>query len=140
VRKAGVLMRGASAAAGVDDRHRGKRTTSQPPRGARLSGRVVTAVPRSYTGGYDYGNPTATSTTGTDDSNLTMDNTNGIMVSIDKQFGNKRVKIVPAMGIFNLLNGSTTLSKRGTQNASNANTIGSLLAPRVLRFGARVTW
>jgi hypothetical protein len=60
---------------------------------------------------------------------------------IDKSFTLfRRVKIVPALDVFNLLNGSTTLSMRGTQNANNANTISSLLAPRVLRFGARVTW
>ena len=60
---------------------------------------------------------------------------------IDKSFTLwSRVKIVPAMDIFNLFNGSTELSIRGTQNASNANTISSILAPRVIRFGARVTF
>ena len=60
---------------------------------------------------------------------------------IDKSFTlYNRVKIVPAMDIFNLFNGSTSLSIRGTQNASNANTISSILAPRVIRFGARVTF
>ena len=44
--------------------------------------------------------------------------------SVDKTFTlYNRVRIVPAMDIFNLLNGNTTLSIRGTQNASNANTI-----------------
>jgi hypothetical protein len=70
-----------------------------------------------------------------------LENFKSVDFRIDRSFTFfKRVKIVPAMDIFNLLNGSTTLSKRGTQNASNANTISSLLAPRVLRFGARVTW
>jgi hypothetical protein len=60
---------------------------------------------------------------------------------VDKSFTlYSRVKIVPAMDIFNLLNGNTSLSIRGTQNASNANTISSILAPRVIRFGARVTF
>jgi hypothetical protein len=60
---------------------------------------------------------------------------------IDKTFTiYKRVKIVPAMDIFNLLNGNTSLSIRGTQNASNANTISSILAPRVIRFGFRASW
>jgi len=52
----------------------------------------------------------------------------------------QRVKVVPAIDIFNLLNGHTSLSIRGTQNAATANTISSLLAPRVFRFGARVSW
>ncbi len=56
---------------------------------------------------------------------------------MDKSFTlYNRVKIVPAMDIFNLFNGNTSLSIRGTQNASNANTISSILAPRVIRFGA----
>ena len=60
---------------------------------------------------------------------------------VDKSFTLwSRVKIVPAMDIFNLFNGNTSLSIRGTQNASNANTISSILAPRVIRFGARVTF
>jgi hypothetical protein len=60
---------------------------------------------------------------------------------VDKSFTlYKRVKIVPAMDIFNLMNGSTSLSIRGTQNANNANTISSILAPRIVRFGFRATW
>jgi hypothetical protein len=51
-----------------------------------------------------------------------------------------RLRVVASMDVFNLLNGNTTLSMRGGQNATNANTISSLLAPRVLRLGARVTW
>ncbi len=51
-----------------------------------------------------------------------------------------RVKVSASMDIFNLFNGSTTLSMRGGQNASNANTISSLLAPRVMRFGVRATF
>mgnify|MGYP001765708432 CR=1 FL=1 len=47
---------------------------------------------------------------------------------------------VPAMDIFNLFNANTSLSIRGTQNASNANTISSILAPRVIRFGFRATF
>ena len=51
-----------------------------------------------------------------------------------------RVKLVASMDVFNLFNGSTTLSIRGTQNAQNANQISSILAPRVMRFGGRATW
>ena len=60
---------------------------------------------------------------------------------VDKQitlFG--RVRIMASMDVFNLINGNTSLSIRGTQNASNANQISSLLAPRVIRFGFRATW
>jgi hypothetical protein len=44
------------------------------------------------------------------------------------------------MDVFNLLNENMALSVRGGQNASNANQISSILAPRVLRFGCRVTF
>jgi hypothetical protein len=52
----------------------------------------------------------------------------------------ERVKIMASMDVFNLFNGNTSLSIRGRQNASNANQISSILAPRVLRFGFRATW
>jgi hypothetical protein len=51
-----------------------------------------------------------------------------------------RARFTASVDIFNLFNGSTTQSMRGGQNASNANTISSLLAPRVLRFGVRATF
>jgi hypothetical protein len=39
-----------------------------------------------------------------------------------------------------VFNSNTIQSQRRTQNASNANLISSLVAPRVMRFGARLTW
>lgn len=51
-----------------------------------------------------------------------------------------KVRVVPAIDVFNLMNGNTQLSIRGTQNASNANSVSSILAPRVIRFGARIAW
>jgi hypothetical protein len=54
-------------------------------------------------------------------------------------FGPK-LKATASLDVFNLMNGNTTLSMRGSQNANNANTISSLLAPRVARFGVRVNW
>jgi hypothetical protein len=44
------------------------------------------------------------------------------------------------LDIFNLLNGGTTLSRQGQQNSPNANLISSILAPRVVRFGVRLTF
>ncbi len=51
-----------------------------------------------------------------------------------------RMRVLASLDVFNLMNENTALSIRGTQNSSNANTISSLLAPRVLRFGFRATW
>ena len=63
------------------------------------------------------------------------------------------MRIIPSMDIFNLTNSSEILSRRRTQysyNVINAagsssttlppNNISSIIAPRVIRFGARVTW
>ena len=70
-----------------------------------------------------------------------LPNFQSVDLRIDRSFTiYKRVKIVPAMDIFNLFNANTSLSIRGTQNASNANTISSILAPRVIRFGFRATF
>jgi hypothetical protein len=35
---------------------------------------------------------------------------------------------------------NTVLAQRRNQNASNANLISGIVAPRVIRFGVRVTW
>jgi hypothetical protein len=51
-----------------------------------------------------------------------------------------RYRVTASMDVFNLLNGNTSLSIRGGQNASNANQISSILAPRVIRFGFRATF
>jgi hypothetical protein len=61
-------------------------------------------------------------------------------VRVDRQFTLGRLKIVPAMDVFNVLNANTPLSRRPTQNADNANQISSLLPPRVIRFGVRAEW
>jgi hypothetical protein len=72
---------------------------------------------------------------------------------IDKTFTFGGMRIIPSMDIFNLTNSSQILSRRQTQysyNVINAagsssttlppNNISSIIAPRVIRFGARVTW
>jgi hypothetical protein len=44
------------------------------------------------------------------------------------------------MDIFNATNVNTVLARRRNQAASNANNISGIVAPRVIRFGVRVTW
>ena len=46
----------------------------------------------------------------------------------------------PSLDVFNVMNSNTVQAIRGTQNASNANNIQALVAPRVLRFGIRASW
>jgi hypothetical protein len=80
-----------------------------------------------------------------------LPNFQNIDFRVDKPFTiANRVKVVASLDVFNVLNGNTTLSERGIQNTANltatpavpgnSNTISSLLAPRVLRFGFRVTF
>jgi hypothetical protein len=50
------------------------------------------------------------------------------------------VRFVPSLDVFNVSNNNTVQAIRGTQNASNANNIQAIVAPRVLRLGVRVNW
>jgi hypothetical protein len=50
------------------------------------------------------------------------------------------LRFVPSIDVFNLMNSNTVQAIRGTQNASNANQIQAIVAPRVVRFGVRVNW
>jgi hypothetical protein len=72
---------------------------------------------------------------------------------VDKAFNFGGMRIIPSVDIFNLTNSSEILSRRRTQYSFNAttavgsssttlppNNISSIIAPRVIRFGARVTW
>jgi hypothetical protein len=72
---------------------------------------------------------------------------------VDKSFNFGGMRIIPSIDIFNLTNSSEILSRRRPQYSYNAttgagsssttlppNNISSIIAPRVIRFGARVTW
>jgi len=59
---------------------------------------------------------------------------------IDRAFRFGEASIIPSMDVFNLGNVNTLLGRRRNQNASNANFVSAIVAPRVIRFGVRVTW
>jgi hypothetical protein len=50
------------------------------------------------------------------------------------------VRFMPSMDIFNLTNGNTIQGVRTTENATNANQVQAITAPRVLRFGIKFNW
>jgi hypothetical protein len=50
------------------------------------------------------------------------------------------VRLVPSLDVFNVANANTIQAIRGTQNATNANQIQAILAPRVVRVGLRFNW
>ena len=56
---------------------------------------------------------------------------------VDKTLTFGRVRMLAALDVFNLFNANTILTQQRNQNSSNANTISSILWPRVLRFGVR---
>ena len=58
------------------------------------------------------------------------------------------IRFIPSLDVFNVSNSNTIQAIRGTQNtgnaagttAGNANQIQAIVAPRVVRFGVRVSW
>ena len=50
------------------------------------------------------------------------------------------LNFVPSLDVFNLANANTIQAIRSRQNASNANQIQAIVAPRVIRFGVRLNW
>ena len=50
------------------------------------------------------------------------------------------LNFVPSLDVFNVANANTVQAIRSRQNASNANQIQAIVAPRVIRFGVRVNW
>ena len=50
------------------------------------------------------------------------------------------VNFVPSLDVFNVANSNTIQAIRSRQNATNANQIQAIVAPRVIRFGVRVNW
>jgi hypothetical protein len=66
-----------------------------------------------------------------------------IDTALDKtiSFGkNKGRKVVLSVAAFNVTNSNVVLGRTARQNASNANNITTILAPRTLRIGARVNF
>jgi len=51
-----------------------------------------------------------------------------------------RAHLVPSMDLFNVTNNNTIQALQRQQNASTANNISAVVAPRVLRSGVRVSW
>jgi hypothetical protein len=57
---------------------------------------------------------------------------------VDKTFRLGRTRLVGSIDGFNVLNSGVVLARTARQNASNANNVTTLLAPRVVRFGLRL--
>ncbi len=59
---------------------------------------------------------------------------------LDRRFRFGTANFLPSVDVFNVSNANTIQAIRGTQNATNANQIQAVLAPRVVLFGVKVNW
>jgi hypothetical protein len=66
------------------------------------------------------------------------DNFQILDLRVDRSFSFGNARVIPSLDIFNLSNGNTVLARRRNQNASNANVVSGIVAPRVIRFGVRL--
>jgi carboxypeptidase family protein/TonB-dependent receptor-like protein len=69
-----------------------------------------------------------------------LPNYHNVDFHVERPLSVSTVKFVPSLDVFNITNGNTVQAIRGTQNATNANQIQAIVAPRVVRFGVRMTW
>jgi hypothetical protein len=59
---------------------------------------------------------------------------------VDKTFTFGRTKLKGMVDVFNLFNSNTVLGQNAIQNALNANLVSTVIAPRVVRFGAALNF
>ena len=59
---------------------------------------------------------------------------------LDRAFSFGGVKFLPSFDMFNLFNANTVMGQRTNQNATNANKVFGILAPRIARVGLMVTF
>ena len=71
---------------------------------------------------------------------LRLPNYHNVDLHVERPVSIANVKFVPSLDVFNVTNSNTVQAIRGTQNATNANQIQAIVAPRVVRFGVRMTW
>ena len=59
---------------------------------------------------------------------------------LDRSFTLGGMKLLPSFDMFNLFNANTVMGRRTNQNATNANQVFGILAPRIARIGMMVTF
>jgi len=59
---------------------------------------------------------------------------------VDRPFTLGKMKLVPSFDMFNLFNAATVMGQRTNQNATNANQVFGILAPRIARIGMVVSF
>ena len=69
-----------------------------------------------------------------------LPNFQNLDVRFDRPISFGVTRLIPSVEIFNITNNNTVQAFRPNQNANNGNNIQAIVAPRVVRFGVRVTW
>jgi hypothetical protein len=69
-----------------------------------------------------------------------LPNYGNLDLHVDRPIRFGTVKLLPTLDVFNVTNNNVIQAVRVTQNASNANQIQAITAPRVLRFGIKLNW
>jgi hypothetical protein len=69
-----------------------------------------------------------------------MPNFQNLDVHVERPVTTGTLRFVPSLDVFNVANSNTIQAIRGTQNASTANNIQAIVAPRIVRFGIRFSW
>jgi len=68
----------------------------------------------------------------------------GVVVTLDRHVERPitimTARLVPSIDVFNVGNFNTVQALQRQQNASTADNISAVLAPRIVRFGIRVNW
>ena len=74
------------------------------------------------------------------DSDVRYDNFYQVDMRVEKQFTFGRTKWSAAFDVFNLLNSNVVLGREDQMNSTRANFVEEVLAPRVARFGVRMSF
>jgi hypothetical protein len=69
-----------------------------------------------------------------------LPNFQNLDLHVERPISFRSAHFVPSLDVFNVTNNNTIQALRGNQNATNANNIQAIVAPRVIRFGVRVNW
>ena len=69
-----------------------------------------------------------------------LPNFQNVDLHIDRAVRIGTLRFVPGLDIFNVFNSNTVQALQRTQNASTANNISAVVAPRVVRVGVKLSW
>ena len=69
-----------------------------------------------------------------------LPNYSNLDLGLNKPVRIGKARVTLSVDLFNVFNNNTVQARQRTQNSTTANNIQALVAPRVARFGARLSW